>query len=102
MLIVHGNVCRLECSLEGLEGCPRVTVTAACCAVKLGRPIQFGCVNRQVACRYECVDAYSTAHNVVADSVGERVLRFRFRKLHVGVADCFQSRVEEEFVVEKI
>jgi len=54
---------------EGRKGCQRVASAAACGAVKLSRPIQFGCMNCQMASCYESVDAYPTPHDVITDLV---------------------------------
>ncbi len=52
--------------------------------------------------RDERVNAHSSSHDVVSNPVHERVRCFRFRELHVRVANCFQGRVEEKFIVEKV
>jgi len=51
---------------------------------------------------YECVNAHSSAHDVVANSVHERVRRLRLREMHVSVPNRFQSCVEQKFVVEEV
>ncbi len=81
---------------------PRVAVAAACCAIKLHCPVHLRRVNRKVACRDQRVDAYSPTHDVVTNSVDEWVCTFCFREMHVGIVNCFQSCVEEKFVVEEV
>ncbi len=55
-----------------------------------------------MTCRNQCVDAYSAAHDIVANSVHEWVRCFSFRELHVSVVNRSQSSVEKKFVVEKV
>jgi len=55
-----------------------------------------------VARGYECVDAYTTAHNVVLDFVDERVLGLGLREYHVRVSDRFQRCAQQQLLVEQI
>lgn len=102
MFILHRDVCWLQSSLERVQRCPGVAVASACGAVKLYGSIHSGRVNRKVTCRYECVHADSSAHNVVADPVDKWIRCLRYGELHVRVANRSKGRVEEKFVVEKV
>ena len=59
-------------------------------------------MDREVARGYECVDAYTTAHNVVLDFVDERVLGLGLREYHVRVSDRFQRCAQQQLLVEQI
>jgi len=67
--ILDCDVRRSEYSSKGRKCCQRIASAAARSAIKFRRPIQFGCMNGQMAGCYEGVDAYSTAHYVVTDLV---------------------------------
>lgn len=69
VFVLHCNVGWLQRTFEGLQGGPRIAIATARRAVKLHSLVQPGCVNSEMACRNEGVDTYSTAHNIVADSV---------------------------------
>jgi len=51
---------------------------------------------------YQGVNAYSAAHNVIANSVDQRVCSVGYRKLHLRVTNRSQSGVQEKFVVKKV
>ena len=89
-------------SSEGCKGCQRIASAAACGTIKFCRPIQFGCMNGQMAGCYESINAYPTAHYVVTDLVDYGVRCFGFREAHVRAANRRQCRTKEKFVVEKI
>ena len=55
-----------------------------------------------MTCRDERVYADSSAHDVIVNPIDQWIRCLRFRKLHVRVANRFQRRVEEKFVVEKV
>ena len=101
MLVLHSYVCRFQRPLERLQRRPWITMTAARCAIKLYGSMQHRRVNCQVACCNECIDTYSSPHNVVSHAIDERILCFGFRQLHVCISNSFQSDVQQQFVIEK-
>jgi len=102
MLVLHRDMCWLECPFEGLKSCPRVAVATASSAIKLYRRMHHGRMNCKMACCDQRVNAYSSTHDVIVDTIDERICRFRFRKMHARVLNRLQSCVEDKFLIEKV
>ena len=55
-----------------------------------------------MARRYNCVNAHSAPHNIIAHFVDDRVLHPSLRKLHVRVPNRFQCRVQKQLFINQV